>query len=84
VINRVELRALRGQIEEARIILATTLLPTDRVKHARELVESAVKQADAMLSRPTAWMLAAKGHSKISIKKVNPCQSVKTSAHSET
>lgn len=60
MIDRVELRELRKLIEEARVILSTTQLPTERSKHARCLVESAVKQADAMLARPTAWMLAEK------------------------
>jgi hypothetical protein len=68
MISRVELRVLRERIEEARRILATTLLPAGRAEDARELIESAVKQADAMLARPTAWMLARKGHATISIK----------------
>lgn len=65
------MRGLREQIEEARIILSTVHLPTDRAKRARELIESAVKQADVMLAKPTAWMLAAKGHAKVSVKR-NP------------
>jgi hypothetical protein len=68
MVNRVELRALRDRIEEARLILATVQIPDGRARHARELIESAVKQADAMLARPTAWMLASRGHAKISIK----------------
>ncbi|HMD71615.1 MAG TPA: hypothetical protein VKF41_09755 [Bryobacteraceae bacterium] len=69
MIDRVELRELRKLIEEARIIFSTTHLPTDRSRYARDLVESAVKQADSMLARPTAWMLAQKGRAKISIKR---------------
>jgi hypothetical protein len=64
----VELRALRERIEEARRILVTTALPKGRAEDARDLVCAAVEQADAMLSRPTAWELSRKGHATISIK----------------
>jgi hypothetical protein len=67
MVSRPNLRALRNVIEEARVILSTTTLP-GRANHARELLESAVNQADAMLARPTAAMLARKGHAKISVK----------------
>ena len=65
MIDRVELRELRKLIEEARIILSTTQLPTDRSKYARDLVASAVKQANAMLARPTVWMLTEKQRHRI-------------------
>ena len=69
MVNRADLRALRDVIEEARITLATVQLPSGRAEHARELIESAVKQADAMLARPTAWMLAHKDPTKVSIRR---------------
>jgi hypothetical protein len=68
MVNRTDLRALREVIEKARVILATTPL-SPRAKDAHILIESAVQQADTMLARPTAAMLASKGHAKIVIKK---------------
>ena len=44
-----DLRELRDLIEEARIVLNKVPLPSQAV-HARKLLESAVKQADAMLA----------------------------------
>jgi hypothetical protein len=69
MISRVELRELRNVIEEARVILRTTPLPPGRALYARELIESAVKQVDAMLATPTVAMLARKHPSAITIKR---------------
>jgi hypothetical protein len=68
MVNRTELRALRDVIEQARLILSTVPL-VPRAQDARILVESAVQQADTMLAKPTAAMLASKGHAKIFLKK---------------
>jgi hypothetical protein len=68
MITHADVRALRGVIEEARIILSTTALPAGRAVHAKELIESAVKQADALLTRPTLAMQAKRGHARVFVR----------------
>lgn len=58
MIGRNDLRALREMIDEARRILATTMLPEGRATRARELLESAVALADDLLSTPTVAAVA--------------------------
>jgi hypothetical protein len=59
--SRNDLRALRNMINEARLILATTILPEGRSERAYELLEAAVHLADDLLSVSPAVALGKKG-----------------------
>ena len=67
MISRPEVRSLRDTIEQARIVL-TTSLPPAQTRRVRELLESAICQADALIAKPTVAMLAHKGHAKVTVK----------------
>src|SRR5579863_10300049 len=54
--NRTDLRALRN-IDEAHLLLSTTELPENRSKRACELLGTAVKLADHLLSESPAVTL---------------------------
>jgi len=64
VIRRADLKSLRNSIEEARRILATTQLPPGRAIDARELITSAVQQADSLLATPTMAMMSSPKRAK--------------------
>jgi hypothetical protein len=68
MISRTELRAIRDVVEEARVILNTTQLPHGRPQEAKELLESAVRQADAMLARPRFATAVRKGQVRVSVR----------------
>jgi hypothetical protein len=59
--SRNDLRALRNMINEARLILATTILPEGRSERAYELLTAAVHLADDLLSVSPAVALGKKG-----------------------
>lgn len=62
MLNKNDLRALRGMITEARTILTTTKLPEGRAERALELLESAVALTDNLIETPTvAASLGRKG-----------------------
>jgi hypothetical protein len=56
-----DLKALRNMINEARLILATTILPEGRSERANELLEAAVHLADNLMEESPAAALGAKG-----------------------
>jgi hypothetical protein len=62
--SRADLKALRNMIAEAETILATTALPQGRSERARELLGTAVKLADHLLTEKPAAILGAKGGKK--------------------
>lgn len=76
MIGRPEIRALRDTIEQARIVLSTVPL-VGRAVYARELIESAVNQANTLLAKPTVAMLARKSRT-VPFKGQTPWQNVKT------
>jgi hypothetical protein len=59
--KRNDLQALRSLIGEAERILATTELPEGRAARARELLQSAIALADALMEIQPAAVLGAKG-----------------------
>ena len=59
--KRADLKALRNMIAEAETILSTTTLPQGRAERARELLGTAVKLADHLLSERPAATLGKKG-----------------------
>jgi len=59
--KRADLKALRNMIAEADTILTTTTLPQGRAERARELLGTAVKLADHLLTEKPAAVLGAKG-----------------------
>ncbi len=61
--NKTDLKALRNMIAEAETILTTTLLQ-GRAERATELLGTAVKLADHLLSERPAALLGAKGGKK--------------------
>lgn len=63
--NRTDLRALRNMIDEAHLLLTTTELPEGRSKRACELLGTAVKLADHLLSESPAVTLGKLGGQKI-------------------
>jgi hypothetical protein len=63
--NRTDLRALRNMIDEAHLLLATTELPEGRLKRARELLGTALKLTDHLLSESPAVTLGKLGGQKI-------------------
>jgi len=67
VIDRSELRHLRNRIEEAR--LALNSIPDRQALRIQELLKSALTQADAMLAKPTASELLARGRAKLTLKR---------------
>jgi hypothetical protein len=62
--RKTDLRALRNMIAEAETILATTTLPHGRAERARELLGTAVKLADHLLTEKPAAVLGARGGKK--------------------
>lgn len=62
--KRGDLKALRNIIGEADTILSTTTLPQGRSERAHELLGTAVKLADHLLSEKPATVLGAKGGRK--------------------
>jgi len=62
--KRADLKALRNMIAEAETILTTTTLPQGRSERARELLGTAVKLADHLLTEKPAAVLGAKGGKK--------------------
>jgi hypothetical protein len=63
--NRTDLRALRNMIDEANLLLTTTELPEGRAKRARELLGTALKLADYLLTESPAVTLGKLGGRKI-------------------
>jgi hypothetical protein len=62
--KRADLKALRNMIAEADTILRTTVLPQGRAERACELLGTAVKLADHLLTEKPAAVLGAKGGKK--------------------
>ncbi len=62
--KRADLKALRNMIAEAETILTTTTLPQGRAERTRELLGTAVKLADHLLTEKPAALLGAKGGKK--------------------
>jgi hypothetical protein len=62
--KRSDLKALRNMIAEAETILSTTNLPQGRAERACELLGTAVKLADHLLTEKPAAVLGAKGGKK--------------------
>jgi hypothetical protein len=62
--KKADLKALRSMISEAEMILTTTTLPQGRAERARELLGTAVKLADHLLTEKPAALLGAKGGKK--------------------
>lgn len=56
-----DLKALRSLIAEAETLLATTELPEGRAVRARELLASAIKLADVIITTPPAAVIGRKG-----------------------
>lgn len=63
--NRTDLRALRNMIDEAHLLLETTELPENRSKRALELLSTALKLTDHLLSETPAVTLGKLGGRKI-------------------
>ncbi len=63
--NRTDLRALRNMIDEAHLLLETTELPENRSKRALELLSTALKLADHLLTETPAVTLGKLGGRKI-------------------
>jgi len=63
--NRTDLRALRNTIDEAHLLLTTTQLPENRSKRACELLGTALKLADHLLTESAAVTLGKLGGQKI-------------------
>ena len=61
--KRADLKALRNMVAEAETLLTTTL-PHGRVERARELLGTAVKLTDHLLTEKPAAVLGAKGGKK--------------------
>ena len=59
-----DLKALRNLLGEAHTILTTTTLPQGRAERACELLGTAVKLADHLLTEKPAAILGAKGGKK--------------------
>ena len=53
MVNRNDLRELRQVIEEARVILNTTVIPDGHATRAKELVAKAITITDGLIARPT-------------------------------
>lgn len=62
--RKTDLKALRNMIAEAETILTTTTLPQGRAERARELLGTALKLADHLLTEKPAAILGAKGGKK--------------------
>jgi hypothetical protein len=62
--RKTDLKALRNMIAEAETILTTTTLPQGRAERACELLGTAVKLADHLLTERPAAVLGAKGGKK--------------------
>ena len=62
--KRADLKALRNMIAEAHTILQTTTLPQGRAERACELLGTAVKLANHLLTEKPAAVLGAKGGKK--------------------
>jgi hypothetical protein len=62
--KRADLKALRNMIAEADTILSTTTLPQGRAERAHELLGTAVKLADYLLTEKPAAVLGARGGKK--------------------
>lgn len=56
-----DLKALRNLISEADAILTTTELPEGRAVRAHELLDAAIKLADALIDTPPAAVLGRQG-----------------------
>ena len=63
--SRTDLRALRNMIDEANLLLTTTELPEGRSRRARELLGTALKLADHLLTESPAVTLGKLGGKKI-------------------
>jgi hypothetical protein len=63
--NRTDLRSLRNMIDEAHLLLETTELPENRSKRALELLSTALKLADHLLTESPAVTLGKLGGQKI-------------------
>jgi len=63
--NSTDLRALRNMIDEAHLLLETTELPENRSKRACELLSTALKLADHLISESPAVKLGKLGGEKI-------------------
>jgi hypothetical protein len=63
--SRTDLRALRNMIDEAHLLLETTQLPENRSKRACELLGTALKLADHLLTESPAVTLGKLGGKKI-------------------
>ena len=59
--KRADLKALRSMLAEADTILSTTTLPQGRAERARELLETAIRLADHLLTVSPAATLGKKG-----------------------
>lgn len=66
--KRADLKALRNMIAEADTILTTTTLPQGRAERARELLSTALKLADHLLTEKPAAVLGAKGGRKTALR----------------
>lgn len=62
--KRADLKALRNMIDEAHAILETTTLPQGRAERACELLATALKLADHLLTEKPAAVLGARGGKK--------------------
>jgi hypothetical protein len=63
--SRTDLRALRNMIDEANLLLTTTELPEGRSKRACELLGTALRLADHLLTESPAVTLGKLGGRKI-------------------
>ena len=63
--SRTDLRALRNMIDEAHVLLTTTELPEGRSERACELLGTALKLADHLLTETPAVTLGKLGGQKI-------------------
>ena len=62
--KKTDLKALRNMIAEAETILTTTTLPQGRAERALELLGTALKLADHLMTEKPAAVLGAKGGQK--------------------
>ncbi len=66
--SRTDLRALRNMIDEANLLLTTTELPEGRSRRACELLGTALKLADHLLTESPAVTLGKLGGQKIALR----------------
>jgi len=62
--KRTDLKTLRNLIAEADLLLSSTTLPEGRSQRTHELLGTAVKLADRLLTEKPAAVLGAKGGQK--------------------